>query len=99
VKFFPLLATPPTVTTTFPVVAALGTVALMLVDPQLVTDAEVPLKVTVLLPCDVPKFEPVIVTDVPTAPDVGERLEMVGPAALHIAGKRTATSSANQIFE
>ena len=99
VKLFPLLATPPTVTTTFPVVAALGTVALILEDPQLVTDALVPLKVTVLLPCDVPKFEPVIVTDVPTGPDVGERLEMVGPAALHTAGRKHARNSTIQIFE
>jgi len=99
VKFFPLLATPPTVTTTFPVVAALGTVALMLVDPQLVTDAVVPLNVTVLLPCDDPKFEPVIVTVVPTAPEVGERLDIVGAAALQIAGKIYPKSSANQILE
>ena len=70
----------------------------MLVDPQLVTDAVVPLKVTVLLPCDVPKFEPVIVTDVPTGPDVGERLDMVGPDALHTAGKRHARSSTIQVF-
>ena len=37
VKLTPLLATPPTVTTTFPVVAPLGTVVPMLVALQLVT--------------------------------------------------------------
>ena len=50
VKFTPLLATPPTLTTTFPVVAPLGTVAAMLVAFQLVTLAVVPLNVTVLVP-------------------------------------------------
>jgi hypothetical protein len=99
VKLFPLLATPPTVTTTFPVVAALGTVALILEDPQLITDAVVPLNVTVLLPCDDPKFEPLMVTVVPTAPEVGDRLDIVGAAALQIAGKRYPKSTANQILE
>jgi hypothetical protein len=46
----PLLATPPTVTTTFPVVAALGTGTTMLVALQPVGVAAVPLKVTVLDP-------------------------------------------------
>ena len=46
----PLLATPPTVTTTFPVVAPLGTGATMLLAPQVVGVAAVPLNVTVLEP-------------------------------------------------
>ena len=50
VKLDPLLATPPTVTTTLPVVAPLGTGAAMLVPLQLVGVANVPLNVTVLLP-------------------------------------------------
>ena len=50
VKVEPLLATPPTVTTTLPVVAPVGTVVAMLVALQLVTVAAVPLKVTVLVP-------------------------------------------------
>jgi len=52
VKATPLLATPPTVTTTFPVVAPLGTGTTMLVPDvlQLVGVADVPLKVTVLVP-------------------------------------------------
>lgn len=83
VKLFPLLETPPTFTTTFPVVAVAGTFALMVPEPQLTTVVAVtPLNVTVLLPCVDPKFEPEIVTVVPTGPEVGERLEMVGAAAL-----------------
>src|SRR5438552_7555738 len=78
VKLTPLLATPPTVTTTFPVVAPLGTGATILVALQLVGVAAVPLNVTVLVPCVVPKFAPVIVTDAPTNPDVGFRLAMLG---------------------
>ncbi len=78
VKLTPLLATPPTVTTTFPVVAPLGTDVAMLVALQLVTVAAVPLNVTVLVPCVDPKFVPVIVTAVPTGPEVGDRLVMLG---------------------
>ena len=88
VKLTPLLATPDTVTTTFPVVAPLGTVVAMLVEVQLVVDAVVPLKVTVP---DDPKFVPVIVTGVPTGPEVVDRLVMLGDdppppeAALNVA--------------
>src|SRR5208337_3178729 len=78
VKFTPLLATPPTVTTTFPAVAPLGTATVMLVPLQLVGVPAVPLNFTVLVPCVAPKFVPVIVTAVPTAPDVGFRLVMLG---------------------
>jgi hypothetical protein len=81
VKLTPLLATPPTVTTTFPVVVPVGTGAMMLVAFQLVAVAVVPLNFTVLVPCVAPKFAPLIVTDVPTAPDVGFRLVMLGAAA------------------
>jgi len=82
VKLTPLLATPPTVTTTLPVVAPLGTGATMLVAFQLVGPAAIPLNVTVLVPCVAPKFAPVIVTDVPTNPDVGLRFVMLSPAAV-----------------
>src|SRR5437762_2101105 len=75
VKFTPLLATPPTVTTTLPVVAPPGTDATMLVALQLVVLAVVPLKVTVPV---VPKLVPVMVTAVPTGPEVGFRLVMAG---------------------
>jgi len=50
-KSVPLLAKPPTVTTTFPVVAPAGTGTTMLVALQLVGDAGTPLNVTVLDPC------------------------------------------------
>jgi hypothetical protein len=78
VKATPLLATPPTVTTTLPVVAPLGTGAAIDPAPQLVGVAAVPLNVTVLVPCVVPKFTPVMVTDVPTVPDVIDKPEMLG---------------------
>ena len=80
VKLFPLLATPDTVTTTLPVVAPVGTFATMLLAPQLVMVAVVPLNLTVLLPCVDPKLDPAMVTDAPTAPEVGDKLEMVGAA-------------------
>jgi hypothetical protein len=80
VKVLPLLAAPDTVTTTFPVVAPLGTFATILVAPQLVAVAVVPLNFTVLLPWVEPKLVPVIVTEAPTAPDVGERLVILGAA-------------------
>jgi len=78
VKLTPLLATPPTVTTTLPVVAPLGTAAEMLAAPQLATVAAVPLKVTVLVPCVAPKFVPAIVTEVATGPEVGFKLVILG---------------------
>jgi len=66
------------VTVTLPLVAPLGTGATMLVLLQLVGVAVVPLKLTVLVPCVAPKFVPAIVTAVPTGPEVGERLVMLG---------------------
>jgi hypothetical protein len=66
------------VTTTFPVVAPLGTGTTILVALQLVTVAVVPLNFTVLLPCVDPKVVPVIVTEAPTAPEVGDRLVILG---------------------
>jgi hypothetical protein len=50
VKLTPLLATPPAVTTTLPVVAPAGTGAAILVALQLVGVAVAPLKVTELVP-------------------------------------------------
>src|SRR5580765_5520580 len=81
VKLRPLLASPPTVTTTLPVVAPLGTGTTMLVADQLVGVSAVPLKVTALVPLVAPKFDPAIVTDVPTGPLEGDPLVIVGPAA------------------
>src|SRR5580700_7509104 len=82
VKLMPLLARPPTVTTTGPVVAPVGTGTLMLVPLQLVAVPAVPLNVTVLAPCVVPKFAPASVTGVATAPDVGVRLVRLGADAV-----------------
>jgi hypothetical protein len=84
VKVTPLLASPLTVATTFPVVAPTGTGAVMLVVLQLVGVAAVPLNATVLAPCVPPKFVPVIVTDLPTIPDVGLRLVRLGADAVTV---------------
>ena len=78
VKLTPFVATPLAFTTTFPVVAPLGTGTAMLDALQLLGVAAVPLKVTVLEPCVEPKFVPAIVTEAPTGADVGDRLLMVG---------------------
>jgi len=90
VKVAPLLGTLETVTTTLPVFAPVGTGATILVPLQLVGVAVVPLNFTVLVPCVAPKFVPVIVTDVPTMPEDGERLVIMGSGALPHAG-RTST--------
>src|SRR5438552_10065049 len=84
VKLTPLLACPPTVTTTFPVVAPGGTGATRLVALQLVGVAAVPLKVTVLVSWVAPKFAPAIVTAVPTAPEGGVRLVRLGAGAVTV---------------
>src|SRR5712664_666700 len=83
-KLTPLLAIPPTVTTTLPVVAPLGTATAMLVAFQFAGVALVPLNVTVLAPCVEPKFVPVMVTAVPTTPEVGFRLVMFGAGVLTV---------------
>jgi hypothetical protein len=63
--------TPLAVTLTVPVVAPVGTTATIDDAPQLlIVVAAVPLNFTV--PVVVPKFDPEIVTEVPTAPEVGE---------------------------
>jgi hypothetical protein len=83
VKATALLATPFAVTTTFtlPGTAPTGAVAVMLPALQLVTVAVVPLNVTV--PLD-PKLLPVMVTAVPTVPEVTERLVIDGtPVPTH----------------
>ena len=88
VKLTPLLALLETVTTTLPVVAPDGTVATMLVALQLVVLALVPLNLTVLVPLVEPKFVPVIVTEAPTAPEVGDKFVILGPAARVSTGDR-----------
>jgi len=61
-----------------PVLAPEGTGTLIAVSLQLVGVAAVPLNATVLVPCVAPKFVPVMVTEVPTIPEVGARLVMAG---------------------
>jgi hypothetical protein len=74
----PLLATPPTVTVTLPLVALAGTGTTILVALQLVGVAVVPLNVTVLVPCVAPKLVPVMVTGVPAPAEEGLRLLICG---------------------
>jgi hypothetical protein len=78
VKLTPLLGRPPTVTTTFPLVAPAGTLRFMVVWLQSVAVASVPPNDTVLEPCVGPKPAPLIDTGAPAAPDVGLRLEITG---------------------
>lgn len=97
VKATLLLAEPLTLTTTFPVVAPVGTGTIIEVALQLVGAAVVPLKVTVLDPWLEPKPDPAIVTKVPTGPAVGERLLIVGAAlATEAAANRTIRSRAQE---
>jgi len=63
-----------------PVVAALGTVTAMLVPLHVVTVALVPLNVTVPVPCVELNPVPVIVTAVPTGPELTDRLVILGAA-------------------
>ena len=74
-----LLATPLTVTITGPVVAPAGTGVTICVLFQLVAvPALIPLNVTVLVPWVAPNSDPVIVTGVSTAPEVGEIVLITG---------------------
>jgi hypothetical protein len=66
-----LLGAPAIVTTTGPDVAQTGTGTIIVWLAQLVGVAGTPLKVTVLVPCEVPKSGPEIVTVVPTEPKDG----------------------------
>src|SRR5579864_1499579 len=82
-KLEPLLSPPLAVTTTFPVVAPGGTTVAILVEDQLVTTAAVPLnptEPTTALWLE-PKFVPVMVTGLPTGPDVRERLVIFAVAS------------------
>jgi hypothetical protein len=78
VNVTPMLRKPLTTTTTGPVPAPAGTGTAIAPVLQLVGVAAVPSKVTVLVPCVEPKFVPLIVTDVPTTPEAGDRLVMPG---------------------
>src|SRR6266446_5549365 len=69
---------PTTVTTTLPVAAPTGTGAIILEALQLVGVVLTPLKVTVLVPWEAPKFAPAIVTEAPIGPADGLRLVTLG---------------------
>ena len=79
-KVATLLGTPFTVTmaVAVPVDTETGTGTEIEVALQLAGVADIPLNVTVLAPCKVPKLVPAIVTDVPTGPVAGFRLVIVG---------------------
>src|SRR5204862_3912272 len=70
----PLLAMPPTVTTTLPSVAVEGSGTTIEVLLQLVGVAVLVLNLTVLEPCVAPKLFPIMVTTVPCVPVGGDRL-------------------------
>src|SRR6266446_8033102 len=72
---------PFTVTPNTPELALAGTTATMPVFDQFATRAVVPFNLIVLLPCAEPKFVPVIATEDPTAPELGETLAIVGACA------------------
>jgi hypothetical protein len=79
VKFVALHTVPSGVQTEIlPVVAPVGTVAVIFVEESTVNIAECPLNRTSVAPV---KFVPLIVTTVPTGPLVGEKDEIVGLAA------------------
>jgi hypothetical protein len=84
-----MLGTPATVTTTFPVDAPAGTTATILVVFQLVIDvAGIPLNATE--PCVDPNPEPVMVTAVPTSPEVGDTEVMLGTDCAAAGVRHTA---------
>jgi hypothetical protein len=83
VKYTELLASPLTVTTTLPLLDPVGTGTVMAVLVQSVGLAVFPLKVTLLLD-PVPKFEPLIVTDVATGAPVGEIEVIFGTGRLSV---------------
>ena len=90
VKFVALVAVPPgVVTVIFPVVAPLGTVAMILVpDPFTENEfAATPPNVTAVAPV---RPVPLIVTEVPTGPLDGENEEIVGAAAVVVTVKFVA---------
>jgi hypothetical protein len=62
----------------------------MLVEVQLVGVPFMPAKETVLVPCEAPKLVPVMVTDAPTGPVVGERLLMLGGGGFRLVSEKLA---------
>jgi hypothetical protein len=75
-KDWPLLCIVPAVTTRFPLLAAFGTCALMLVFDQLLIEADCPLKATV--PVVAVKFTPTMVIEEPGSALAGDTDVMTG---------------------
>jgi hypothetical protein len=98
VNGLPLLATPPTVTTTFPVVAPVGTAALIDVAlHKVIVVAVVPLNLTVFVPWLLPKPLPVIVTEIPAPPEVGDKLVILGAAIASVGSKKKTRNADNAL--
>ncbi len=94
VKFVELVAVPPKVVTEIgPVVAPTGTVVVIVVEEFVVNAAGAFLNFT---PVTSTKFVPVMMTDVPTGPEVGENDVIVGAAAA--AGPARTMRSANAMM-
>ena len=93
VKSSPLLTRPPTITTTLPVVAPVGTDTTMLVADHVDGVADVPLNVTMLASWAAPKLDPEIVRDAPAGPLFGERAVTLGSGA-RVGGTVTVYGSA-----
>src|SRR5438477_8368424 len=73
-----------------------GTGATMEVPLQLFGVAAVPLNMTLLVPCVEPKLKPLMDTNVPTTPEVGDRLAIAGAGvALTVAVAVAVLPSAN----
>src|SRR5258708_3470648 len=75
---------PAAVTTTLPLVTPLGTWATMLVALQLVTVAGMVFRVTPPLPCEGPRFVPVMVNDAPNAAPAAGATEVMAGAAVTV---------------
>jgi hypothetical protein len=81
VKDTPLLGFPSTVTTTFPVVAPEGTRARIEVAVQLIGLALGGVEGDCTSTLGRTKISPVIVTEAPTAPEIGDKAVILGEAA------------------
>lgn len=79
VNGIPALVAPATVTETLPVLAPAGSTAVILFAFHEVILATIPLNATVPVPCVAPKWEPLITTEEPTGPELGERPLTMGP--------------------
>ena len=96
-KATPLLAAPPAITTTLPVVAPAGTGTMIVVELQFVVVAGVPLNVTVPVPFVAPKFAPVMVTGAVIGPEGGLRLVMLGTGVTVIVALPDLVGSATEV--